>query len=116
MDKPSRRICCQCEVYGIGSLDGDDQPRVTITVNLTGHGIRKVLVPLVVRPRANGLPVPGPAPNREDPIATVIDPAAMPSGTELFFGYFSNVHAVFTDLVYTSSYTCSNGPPPPVTH
>jgi hypothetical protein len=42
---------------------------------------------------------------------TVINPAAIPSGTELFFGYFNNVHAVFTDLIYTSSYTCSNGQP-----
>jgi hypothetical protein len=43
---------------------------------------------------------------------TVINPAALPAGTELFFGYFSNVHAVFTDLIDTSSYTCSNGQPP----
>jgi hypothetical protein len=43
---------------------------------------------------------------------TVINPAAMPSGTELFFGYFSSDHALFFDLIYTSSYTCSNGLPP----
>ena len=43
---------------------------------------------------------------------TVINPAAMPSGTELFFGYSSTIHALFTDLIYTSSYTCSNGLPP----
>jgi hypothetical protein len=56
----------------------------------------------------------------------VINPAAMPSGTELFFGYSSQLvpsatgnssfhHALFTDLIYTSSYTCSTGPWPPAT-
>ena len=44
---------------------------------------------------------------------TVINPAAMPSGTELFFGYVNSDHALFFDLIYTSSYTCSNGQPPP---
>ncbi len=43
---------------------------------------------------------------------TVINPAAMPSGTELFFGYFNSDHALFFDLIYTNSYTCSNGQPP----
>jgi hypothetical protein len=37
----------------------------------------------------------------------------MPPGTELFFGYFNSDHALFFDLIYTSSYTCSNGRPPP---
>jgi hypothetical protein len=46
---------------------------------------------------------------------TVINPAAMPSGTELFFGYFNSDHALFFDLIYTSSYTCSNGQPPAAT-
>jgi len=43
---------------------------------------------------------------------TVINPAAMPSGTELFFSYVNSGHALFFDLIYTSSYTCSNGLPP----
>ena len=43
---------------------------------------------------------------------TVINPAVMPSGTELFFGYVNSGHALLFDLIYTSSYTCSNGPPP----
>jgi hypothetical protein len=43
---------------------------------------------------------------------TVINPAAMPSGTELFFGYLNSGHALFFDLIYTNSYTCSNGLPP----
>jgi hypothetical protein len=42
--------------------------------------------------------------------ATVINPAAIPSGTELFFGYSSGFHAVFTDLIDTDSYTCSSNP------
>jgi hypothetical protein len=45
----------------------------------------------------------------------VINPAAMPSGTELFFGYFNSNQALFFDLIFTSSYTCSNGQPPPAT-
>ncbi len=44
---------------------------------------------------------------------TVINPAAMPSGTELFFSYVNTGHALFFDLIYTSSYTCNNGPQPP---
>ena len=60
------------------------------------------------------VPVPsGPAPSELNQIAartvTVINPAAIPSGTELFFGYSTSAHALFTDLIYTSSYTCSNG-------
>jgi len=42
-------------------------------------------------------------------IVTVINPKAMPSGTELFFGYFNSDHGLFFDLIYTSSYTCSTG-------
>jgi hypothetical protein len=60
---------------------------------------------------------PGPAPSQVKELAartvTVINPAAIPSGTELFFGYSSSIHAVFTDLIYTSSYTCSNNPSNP---
>lgn len=41
---------------------------------------------------------------------TVINPAAISSGTELFFGYSSSDRALFTDLIYTRSYTCSNIP------
>jgi len=41
---------------------------------------------------------------------TVINPAALRSGTELFFGYSTTANAVFTDLIYTASYTCSNNP------
>jgi hypothetical protein len=58
----------------------------------------------------------GPAPSELKQLAartvTVINPGAMPSGTELFFGYSSSIHALFTDLIYTRSYTCGNGLPP----
>jgi hypothetical protein len=56
----------------------------------------------------------GPAPREVTELAartvTVINPAAIPSGTELFFGYSGTIHAVFTDLIYTNSYTCSSNP------
>jgi hypothetical protein len=44
---------------------------------------------------------------------TVINPAAMPAGTELFFGYFNSgrVHALQPGLIHTHSYTCSNVSP-----
>jgi hypothetical protein len=69
----------------------------------------------------NGTPVPRPGvkavpPAHAGPIAgflAVINPAKMPSGTELFFGYFSGDRGIFTDLIDTSSYTC--GPQLPVT-
>ena len=43
----------------------------------------------------------------------VINPAAIPSGTELFIGYFDLGHTFFVDLIYTSSHTCRNGQQPP---
>jgi hypothetical protein len=56
----------------------------------------------------------GPAPSDVQEIAahtvTVINPAAIPSGTVLFFGYSNSIHAVFTDLIYTRSYSCSSNP------
>ncbi len=68
---------------------------------------------------ANGTPVPGQAPAVKarasflpPATVTVINPAAMPAGTELFFDYVNSDHGLFFDLIYTSSYTCSNGQPP----
>jgi hypothetical protein len=56
----------------------------------------------------------GPAPSQVTQMAahtvTMIDPAALPAGTELFFGYSSDIHAVFTDLIDIGSYTCSDTP------
>jgi hypothetical protein len=43
----------------------------------------------------------------------VINPAKMPSGTELFFSYFGSDRGLFSSLIYTRSYTCSTGPQPP---
>ncbi len=42
---------------------------------------------------------------------TVINPAAMPTGTELFFGYVPGHSLVSAGLIYTNSYTCSSRPP-----
>jgi hypothetical protein len=74
-------------------------------------------VRLPVTPPHTMVPAPaGPAPSELKQIAarteTVINPVAMPAGTELFFGYSTSIHALFTDLIYTSSYTCSTSPPP----
>jgi hypothetical protein len=78
-------------------------------------GVLSVRLP--VEPPHVMVPAPsGPAPGELKQIAartsTVINPAAMPAGTELFFGYSTSIHALFTGLIYTSSYTCSNGLPP----
>ncbi len=51
-----------------------------------------------------GNPVPADA-------VSVINPAAMPAGTELFFGYFNSASVLTGNLIYTSSYTCSSSPP-----
>ena len=50
-----------------------------------------------------------------DPVSMVITPAAMPSGTELFIGFFDLGHIFFLDLIYTSSHTCSHAQQPPGT-
>lgn len=42
-----------------------------------------------------------------DNTKTVINPAKIPAGTELFFGYASKGHAIYVGLIYTSNYTCS---------
>jgi hypothetical protein len=43
---------------------------------------------------------------------TVINPAAIPAGTELFFSYSPTGHALYFALIYKSHYTCSYGQPP----
>jgi hypothetical protein len=48
-----------------------------------------------------------------DPITMVLDPAAMPSGTELFIGNFDLGHTVFAGVIYTDSRSCRNGQLPP---
>jgi hypothetical protein len=56
----------------------------------------------------------GPPPSQVNQMAahtvTVINPAALPAGTELFFGYSSTDRAVFTDLIDVGSYSCSENP------
>ena len=62
----------------------------------------------------DGSPVGKSTPGRQVPIppdtVTVINPAAMPAGTELFFDYLH--HGLAGGLIYTRSYTCGNGLPP----
>ncbi|HXL16271.1 MAG TPA: hypothetical protein VN961_01990 [Streptosporangiaceae bacterium] len=55
----------------------------------------------------------GGIPPHVDNDLTVINPAAMPAGTELFFGYFvsGRVHEIRPGLIYTSSHLCSTGWP-----
>lgn len=50
-----------------------------------------------------------------DPVTMVIDPAAMPSGTELFVGDYDLGHTLYFDLIYTRSHTCRNAQEPPAT-
>ncbi|MGO9217265.1 MAG: hypothetical protein ACLP5E_05750 [Streptosporangiaceae bacterium] len=48
-----------------------------------------------------------------DPISMVINPAAMPAGTELFIGYFDLAQTIVVNLIYTGSHTCRNTEQPP---
>jgi hypothetical protein len=51
---------------------------------------------------------PGPSPVPPDAV-TVINPGAMPAGTELLFDYFAHGHGLITSLGYVHSYTCVSG-------
>ncbi len=48
-----------------------------------------------------------------DPISMVINPAAVPAGTELFIGYFDLAQTIVVDLIYTDAHTCRNTQQPP---
>jgi hypothetical protein len=61
-------------------------------------------------PPAAGFAVGGPI---RAHIRVVINPAKMPRGTELFFGYYDSDHALSPNLIYTRSYTCVSGAQPP---
>jgi hypothetical protein len=81
-----------------------------------GAGVLSVQPPLASAPHRTRL-VPAGSKPRDlnqliDDTVTVINPAKMPSETELFFGYSSGAHVIFTDLIYTRSYTCRGGQPP----
>lgn len=80
-------------------------------------GVLSIRPPVKLQPHRGAVLVPsGLKPSSQNWIVahtvTVINPAAMPSGTELFFSYFNSNHLLFFDLIYTGSYTCSNGLPP----
>lgn len=64
----------------------------------------------------NGSPAPKSYPGHERPlppgVVTVINPSAIPAGTELFFDYVNNNRALTGGLIYTKAYTCSSGTPP----
>jgi hypothetical protein len=80
-------------------------------------GVLSIRPPVKLQPREGAVQVPGNLTSSArnwivDHTVTVINPAKMPSGTELFFSYFNSGHLLFFDLIYTSSYTCSNGLPP----
>jgi hypothetical protein len=74
------------------------------------HGIGIISVQL-----PDGTPVgkstPGHQQSTPADAVTVINPAAMPAGTELFFDYVESARALIGGLVYTHSYTCSSGLP-----
>lgn len=53
------------------------------------------------------------APSIADAIQMVINPTAMPAGTELFIGYFDLGHTAFLNLIYTGSHTCRKALEPP---
>lgn len=43
-----------------------------------------------------------------DPVAVKIRPAALPSGTELFIGYFNLGHTVLVSVILTGDHQCAN--------
>jgi hypothetical protein len=61
----------------------------------------------------DGRPVP--RTGRQTPVppdaVTVINPAAMPAGTELSFTYVNHKRALTGGLIYTAAHTCSPTPP-----
>jgi hypothetical protein len=71
------------------------------------HGIGVISIQLPDGTRL--IPTPGHATPVPADAVTVINPAAMPAGTELFFDYVNSAHGVISHLVYTNSYTCSSG-------
>jgi hypothetical protein len=63
----------------------------------------------------DGTPVPKSTPGNSSPVppdaVTVITPAAIPTGAELFFGYFNGDQILTFNLINADSYTCSSSPP-----
>jgi hypothetical protein len=63
----------------------------------------------------DGTPIGKSHPGRAVPVPpdakTVINPRALPAGTELFFDYMNNDRDLLGGILYTKSYTCHAGPP-----
>jgi len=63
----------------------------------------------------DGSPVGKSTPGHAVPVppdaVTVINPAAMPAGTELSFTYSNHGHNLNAGLIYTAAHTCSSTPP-----
>jgi len=63
----------------------------------------------------DGSPVGKSTPGHAVPVppdaVTVINPAAMPAGTELSFTYSNHDHNLNAGLIYTAAHTCSSTPP-----
>lgn len=76
-------------------------------------GVLSIRPPVKLQPQEGAVQVPSNlTPSARNWIAdhtlTVINPAKMPAGTELFFSYFNSGHLLFFDLIYTNSYTCGD--------
>jgi hypothetical protein len=71
------------------------------------HGVQSILL------SANFPVKPSQLAPSVDPVTVVINPAVMPSGTELYVGFFDLGHTVFADLIYTGSHTCRSSQDPP---
>jgi hypothetical protein len=87
------------------------EPRATGVVSIRPHG-QPAAAPGVPVPNSSKAGDVSGGPNPSDhrtanDTVTVINPALMPAGTELFFGYFNSNHALATRLIYKNSYTCS---------
>ncbi|MFY9928667.1 MAG: hypothetical protein WAK82_11745 [Streptosporangiaceae bacterium] len=63
----------------------------------------------------DGSPVAKSTPGHQSPVppdaVTVINPAAMPAGTELSFTYRNHDRVLTFSLIYTAAHTCSSTPP-----
>jgi hypothetical protein len=90
--------------YCSSSPSAPDPATIGVLATQLPTGLPRTMVP------APSGPAPSDVTQMAANTATVINPAAIPSGTELFFGYSSGFHAVFTDLIDTDSYTCSSNP------
>lgn len=63
-----------------------------------------------------GVPAPKSYPGHPHPfpagdVVTVINPSAIPAGTELFFDYVNHNRGLMGGLIYTKAYTCTSGTP-----